>query len=350
MVAWALGSLAFVRGRYKDGLLEVEDIGQLQKGAGTMEEFVQQLEARGLRGGDATVVLRSEQCMLLQIDAPAVPEEEMRSAARYQIRDLVDLHLDDLTLDILRVGDGREKSANQLFVVAASKAIIQDAMDLAQAAEWNVEIIDVQEMGQRNLQCALAERAGHYDKATATLAVLNERQALLTICANGELFYSRRLDLPEGLLAMEFSSGVEFFDDAPDAPLPHANVDVFTPVEEYVPSYADPFALGGSEPIVHHSAAGQYDVDRAQRLVVEVQRSIDLWERTWPSLPLATVSVFGGARTDDLASWMSQEMGMVVMPMTLEALYPSVDAVDPSDLMACFPLLGVMLRGAAAND
>lgn len=347
-MTWAMGTLAYVRGRYRDGAYELEGIGQESKGADTLEVFAQRLENLGLRGGDATVVLRSEQCMLLQIDAPAVPEEELRSAARYQIRDLVDVHLDDLTLDVLHVGDGREKSANQIFVVAASKAIIQDAMDLAQAAEWNVEVIDIQEMGQRNLQCALAERAGHYDKATAALVVISARQALLTICAKGELFYSRRLDLPDGFLAMELSSGVEFFDDAPDAPVPHANVDVFTPVEEYVPAYADPFATSGLETSSYDAGnAAPSDVDRAQRVVVELQRSIDLWERTWPSLPLASVNVFGGARSEDLASWLSQELGLVVMPMALDTLYPGVQAVDSNDLMACFPLLGVMLRDIA---
>jgi MSHA biogenesis protein MshI len=332
----------------RDGLLEVERIGLEPKGSDDLEAFAARLQGMGLGDGAAVVMLRCDQCMLLQIDAPAVPEEEIRSAARYQIRELVDTHIDDLTLDVLHVGDGRDKSANQIYVVAANKAVIKEAMAVAQAAQWDVSVIDIQEMGQRNLQSALAARAGQYEQATAALVVINERHALFTVCAKGELFYSRRLDLPEGFMAMEFSAGLEFFDDAPDAAIAHATVDVFTPVEEYVPSYADNFGTAAAANY-GGEAAGQTDIDRAQRVVVEVQRSVDLWERTWTTLPLAGISVFGGARSADLAVWLSQELGMVVMPMDLEVLYPRVAEVNTEDLIACLPLLGILLRDDGAT-
>jgi MSHA biogenesis protein MshI len=66
-------------------------------------------------------------------------------------------------------------------------------------------------------------------------------------------------------------------------------------------------------------------------------------------LPLAGISVFGGARSADLAVWLSQELGMVVMPMDLEVLYPRVAEVNTEDLIACLPLLGILLRDDGAT-
>jgi MSHA biogenesis protein MshI len=319
--------------------VELLGMGLERQGTDTAEAFAARLGAMGLSGHAATVMLRTEQCTLLQIPAPAVPDEELRSAARYQIRDMVDLHIDDLTLDVLHVGDGQDKGAGQLFVVTAPNAAIKDAMALADAMQWPVSVIDIQEMAQRNLQSALAVRQGLADRATAALVVVNDRQVLLTICAKGELYYSRRLDLPEGFMAMEWGKEAELFEDPEEGFTPvaeYAPASDYAPVGEYVPDYAG--GLGTDSPATAVAA------DPVQRFVVEVQRSMDLWDRTWTQLPMAGLSVYAGERTVDLAALLTQELGQVVDSMDLVGLYPALASVGPQEKLACAPLLGVLLR------
>jgi hypothetical protein len=56
---------------------------------------------------DPHTVLGLSDYQLLQIDAPAVPADEMKAAARWQIKDKVDIPVEELTLDVLAVGDQR---------------------------------------------------------------------------------------------------------------------------------------------------------------------------------------------------------------------------------------------------
>jgi MSHA biogenesis protein MshI len=328
IVSWCGQALAYVEAVNAGGRFHIKRMGVEQLGADKPKDFARRLGDMGLAGHGATVMLATEQCMLLQIAAPAVPPEELRSAARYQIRDMVDLHIDDLTLDVLRVGDGQDKSTGQLFVVAAANTVIREAMQLAEGLEWTVQVIDVQDMAQRNMQSAWAKSAGLAERATAALVVVNEKQALLTICAKEELYYSRRLDLPAGFMSMQWDGGTEV------APEP---VDAYTPVGEYVPDYGSPSALG-----VDDSTFGGND--RAQRFLVELQRSLDLWDRTWTSLPMAGVVVHAGSRSEALAAWLSQGLGQLVAPLDPAVLFDGVPELDEEQAMKCLPLLGLLLR------
>jgi MSHA biogenesis protein MshI len=335
IVSWSGQTLAYVVAEGSGRDFTVKRAGVEVQGSDTMEEFVRRLTALGLKGRAAHVMLKPEQYQVLQIEAPSVPPEELRSAARYQVKEMVDAHLDDLTMDVLRVGDGEGRAASQMFVVAANNSFVRDVMGLGEAMHWDVRVIDVQDMAQRNLQ-TLLEPA----RATGALLLSGGRQALLTISAAGELFYSRRLDLPEGFMGMTWTAAA--------APEPAA-VDTYTPVEEYVPDYA-----GGGSYSPNFSTTGadsapaeQGDIDRAQRLLVEVQRSIDLWERTWTQWPLAGFQVFAGERSAELAEWLSRDTGQNVSALEVASSFAGWDTVAESDRPLCLPLLGVLLRGDA---
>ncbi|WP_342617867.1 hypothetical protein [Rhodoferax sp. GW822-FHT02A01] len=321
--------MAYVQATRESGSLVVKRMGVEQQGSDKLKDFTDRLIASGLGNSSAMVMLSTEQCMLLQIPAPAVPPEELRSAVRYQIRDMVDTHIDDLTLDVLMVGDGQDKSAGQVFVVAALNTVVREAMQLAEAMEWDCRVIDVQEMAQRNLQSAWAKSSGLADRATAALVIVNEKQALFTISAREELYYSRRLDLPAGFLAMQWHSDVH---------QATAALDAYTPVGEYVPDYGSPASGFGAD----DSTLGGND--RVQRFLVEVQRSLDLWDRTWTSLPMAGVAVCAGSRSADLADWLSRGLGQTVAVMDPAQMFDGVPELNDQERMQCLPLLGLLLR------
>jgi MSHA biogenesis protein MshI len=313
----------------RDGNFEVLQLGVERQGGDTLDAFVSRLTGLGLKGCNASVMLRPEQYHLLQIPAPSVPAEELKAAARYQIREMVDIHIDDLTLDVMYVGDGQQKNNPQLFVVAATTADVRAVMDLASAMDWPVTVIDIQETCQRNLQTALAQRAGTPERADACLVLTDEQHALITICAKGELYYTRRLELPEGFLTMAWTQAESTIADAPDG---------YTPVTEYVPDYA------GTPTTTGALSAAQSDADRAQRVVVEVQRSLDLWDRSWSSLPLSGLRVYAGERSAELATWLSRETGQAVTVMDLDPLFTGLPPLTAPERSVCLPLLGLLLR------
>jgi len=329
-VSWSDKTFAFVRARARpDGSFEILQLGVERQGSDALDVFSARLQALNLKGLAATVMLRPEQYHFLQIPAPSVPQEELKSAARYQIRDMVDTHIDDLTIDVLHLGDGLQKTNPQIFVVAAQTAHIRAAMDLANSMDWQVSIIDVQETCQRNLQTALAKKDGTPQRAEASMLITDAQHTLFTISVNSELYYTRRLDLPEGFLAMQWTPAEAVVADAPDG---------YTPVTEYVPDYA------GTASGLGTASVALTDADRAQRLVVEVQRSLDLWDRSWSSLPLSGLRVQAGERSADLATWLSRETGQNVTAMNLDALFPGLGECSEADRSYCLPLLGLLLR------
>lgn len=330
VVSWSGQAMSYVHAKRAGNDFKIIRAGVEVQGSDSREDFVRRLQALGLKGVHAKFMLKPEQYQLLQIEAPAVAPEELRSAARYQIKEMVDVHLDDLTIDVLRVGDGQGRAASQLFVVAANNAVVRDAMELADAMQWNVRVIDVQDMAQRNLQTVAEPQRAH-----ACLIVAEGRQALLTISAGGELYYSRRLDLPEGFMAMTWTA-VAAVEQAP--------VDAYTPVEEYVPDYGGGYGAAFTTTGAASASPETSDIDRAQRLLVEVQRSIDLWDRTWSNLPLAGLQVFAGERSDELADWLRRDTGQNVQALAVGATFSGWEAVSPSDQAYCLPLLGVLLR------
>lgn len=341
VLSWTGKTFAFVQARHQGaGVYQVLAMGIEHQGSDDREAFVLRLQGLGFKGSRATFMLRSEQYQLLQIATPAVPPEELRSAARYQVREMLQSHVDDVTIDVIQVGDGQHKGTGHSFVVAATNAVVKDVMDLASALDCKVSVIDIQETAQRNLQSALARHDGALERANAALVLIDGEQAVLTISANEELFYTRRFDVPEGFLRASWGQGV-----AAAAP-----VDGFTPVEEYVPDYGLGDVAFGDDLSASHATQGvavgasQLDDDRAQRLVVEVQRSLDVWDRTWSNLSLSSLRVFAGERSAELATWLALQLGQVVTPLDVTSMFLGFDAASESDQSLCLPLLGVLLR------
>lgn len=341
--SWAAPTLSFVQAREQGGAWAISRTGVVQQGADTMAVFLQRLKELGLKGAQAAIMLRADQYQFLQIPTPKVPPEELRAAARYQVRDMLQAHVDDVTIDLVDVGDGKNQGNNNLsFVVAALNGVIRDASEISHAMGWQMSVIDVQEMAQRNLQSALARRDGQPERANAALVLVPGQQALLTISANDELFYARRFDVPEEFLTGAWSQAVEAV----------ASVDGFTPVEDYVPSYGAGDMLLGDEfatatataPAPLNQDVFRVDDDAAQRFLVEVQRSLDVWDRTWSTLPLSGLRVYAGARSAELAQWLTRQLGQKVVALEPGTLFAGFDAAPADQQAACLPLLGVFLR------
>ena len=295
------------------------------RGADSAMAFARRVRLLGLRASHVTAVLPLHECQLLQIDAPSVPHDELKAAARWTIKDMVDTHLDDLTLDVMVVGDGGGQGQRQLFVAAAQTRAIREISDWSQAAGLQLSVIDIRETAQRNLQSALQQRLDRPDSASAALMLQGE-QCLLTICAHGELFYARRLGWdPAALAGNRDNVDSNSPDAAGDQPPQWAML-------ENVDRGAGP----------DHGAPGE----DAPRLVIELQRSLDLWERSWPDLPLTRVLIQVGEHSQALAELLHTWIGLPTEVLRPEQLFAGLDqlASTPAARAAVIPLLGALLR------
>ena len=79
---------------------------------------------------------------------------------------------------------------------------------------------------------------------------------------------------------------------------------------------------------------------------VELQRSLDVWERSWPELPLAGLWVQLGAESEVLAELLERALGMRVQVLAPESVFPGFEAAagSPEVREAVLPLLGALLR------
>lgn len=267
--------------------------------------------------GEAIGLLELGDYQLLQVDAPPVPAEELRAAARWRIREMVDTHVDEVTIDVLRVGRPRNGAAQPLFVVAARNQAVRGMGGLTQGAPWDLSVIEVPDTTQRNLQSAAAARLDLLDRATACLVRYGDT-CLLTISAGGELYYSRRLDWDERLLQLR---------GAPD-----------TEPEPALPMAFELDGLGVSDPSL--------------RLLTELQRSFDVWERSWPDLPLALMCIEVGAASAEVAEALQEQLGLRVLPLALDAglSLGVLASAGPAVRDACQPLLGALLRERALGS
>jgi len=139
-----------------------------------------------------TTLLEPAEYQILLVEPPKVPADELRAAIRWKIKDLIEYHIDDATVDVFEVrGEGETKgSAKAMYAVATPNEVVQKRIALFEEAGVPLRVIDIPEMAQRNV-AALFESP---DKATAMLA-FSSWGGLLTISFHGELLLTRRLEV-----------------------------------------------------------------------------------------------------------------------------------------------------------
>lgn len=158
--------------------------------------------ARAVRDAQAgnfagSTLLAGGEYQLLQVEAPNVPQEELKTAVRWRLKDMLDFHVDDATIDVLDipVDKAAGNRAHSMFAIAARNSLIQSRQDMFAEAQVPLSVIDIPEMAQRNIS-ALLEPEGR------GLAMLSFDAAggLLTVSYNKELYLARHFDVTLAML------------------------------------------------------------------------------------------------------------------------------------------------------
>lgn len=129
-------------------------------------------------------VLNPDEYQLLQVEKPQVDKQEMQSALRWHIKDLIDFHIDDVVLDFITL----PVENMPLQVIAARKAVIQDRVELLLEAGCQLASIDIAAQSARNL---IAKVKSVPTDSSVGLLNLWDTSAKISVLLNHDLYINR---------------------------------------------------------------------------------------------------------------------------------------------------------------
>lgn len=228
-------------------------------GGGALEEWV---DKQRLRGRPAVGVLAQGEYQVVQVEAPSVPPAEMRQAAAWRVRELIDMPLTQAVIDTYDPPESTQRAQKNVNVVVARRAAVAGRIDELRDAGLDIVAIDIPELVQRNISARLPDTGGGH-----ALLSLEDRGGLLTLHREGEQYLARNLDIGRS-------------------------------------------DLGGD--------AGEV----IENLVLEVQRSFDYFESALSQPPLGWLYVYpGAAETVELVDTLQSSLSNVeCLPLGLDDL------------------------------
>jgi MSHA biogenesis protein MshI len=244
-----------------------------------------------------STVLAGGDYQMMSVDAPNVPREELKTAMRWRLKDVLDFPVDEATFDILEIPLDQNAVARpqqSVFAVAARNSVVKARQQLFAQAKVKLRAIDIPEMAQRNVS-ALLEQDG---RGVAMLS-FGEDGGLLTVSWRGELYLSRRIDVTLAQLL-----------DA-DHERKHQSFD---------------------------------------KITLELQRSLDHFERQFSFISVARL-VLAPTGAAGLEEYLSSNLYTRVETLDLGSVFDLAripDLADPARQQRFFVPLGAALRGTAA--
>jgi len=273
----------------------------------TLSPLVQE---HGLANCPATTLLYRPHFNLVLSEAPeGVSGEELRSAMQWRVRDLLDFPVEEAVIDVLPIpGVEIPGEGPPLFVVAARRETVKARVEHCREAGLELGSVDIPDMAHRNLAHLLPE-----DASGTCLVVLDAENPLISITKGGELIFSRQLglDIREDFAALAAELGVDG-EEARRLRVEHGL--------EGEPGSAGEGQLAGADPEpdelqLEEVAEEEADplremlTDFAERLALEVQRSLDYYDSRYRQAAIRKVHLAGeGARVQGLAGYLGSAL------------------------------------------
>jgi MSHA biogenesis protein MshI len=257
----------------------------------------------GLRGLPCTAVLSPGEYALRAVEAPAVPDAELRSALRWSLGELVDMDLEDAMVDAIAVPVRERRGRGRLvYAIAAPKPRLRELAGFVDASGLRLAAIDVAELALRNLVALSPADPG----GVLTLAV-HDRVASLTVTREATLYVARWADADLEALAGE---------------------------------------LGKSE---GELLGTEYAGPELDALVLEIQRSLDYYHHELGQRPAACVLLAPvAAEVAELPQRIAAVLGLEAGWLAPEELVECAEPASPGQWARCTTALGAALRAPEA--
>ncbi len=248
-----------------------------------------------------TTVMGLGEYSVISVDAPDVPPAELRAAVRWQVKDLIDYHIDDAVIDVFDApASGAHGQKNKLYVVVSRTSTVRERVDQLQDAEANLTTIDIPELVLRNITARLPE-----DEGGVAMVYLTRERGLVVVTRESTLYFARTLDIGYDYL----SQGAADADE-----LSLENNAVF------------------------------------DRLVLEVQRSLDYYDRYFQQPPVSALVL---APTEipmpGLSAYLHEALGVEVKMLDLQDVVHCEQELSPQQQAHCLAAVGAALREEVAT-
>jgi MSHA biogenesis protein MshI len=144
-----------------------------------------------LERSQCAALLQPGEYQLLLVEAPNVPANELKSAIRWRVKDMLDYPVDEATFDLLDipVDDAGTSRAHMMYAVCARNDLIEKRMRTFRDARIPLSVIDIRETAQRNVAALFEE-----PERGLAVAYFADTWGMLTINFHGELYFARRTD------------------------------------------------------------------------------------------------------------------------------------------------------------
>lgn len=259
----------------------------VEKGAADSRiELLQgRIAALGLQHLPCNIVLPVGSYSLLLVEAPRVPKEELRDALRWRVKDLISFPIDEAAIDVFLLPEDSSRGGNPMaYVVAVKKSLVQETVELADKAKLSLQSIDISELSLRNLssQCCDSQRG-------IALVKLSQGAGSLHLMRGGNLYLSRQFDL-------DYNAGL--LDDLPE-----------------------------------------------ETLILELQRSLDYYERQMRQAPPAQIFFCGENVTEDkITAVIRDSLPGEISILPLRQALSLGEGVEEHLLPLCMGAIGGALR------
>lgn len=230
-------------------------------------------------------ILDFEDYQLLQVEKPNVPDAEQKQAVRWKLKDMIDYPVQQATVEIIEIPPDPSHANRQAFVYAfaAKNQLIGDLSNTLLDNGVNLQAIDTQCIAQRNIASLLEQE----NRGLAMVSVAHNF-GLLTFTKGGELYHARRIDI-------------------------------------------DP----------------EHTANAFERIALEMQRSLDSFERQYPHIAINKLYVAPFAERDLFCEQLRETIYVPVETFELSDLFELGKNVNLSDLAMqgrMIPVLGGALR------
>jgi MSHA biogenesis protein MshI len=127
-----------------------------------------------------------------------VQPEELRSAVRWRIKDLIDFHIDDAVIDVFEVPGQHSTGAGGrlMYAVAARATAVQSSIRRLEDAGMDLRCIDIPEMCLRNVAALLPQ-----DVVGVAFMYLGRDDGFIVLTRQGTLYLARRIETGYAALA-----------------------------------------------------------------------------------------------------------------------------------------------------
>lgn len=229
---------------------------------------------------------------LVLVDTPEVPPAELRAATRWRVKDLIDFHIDDAVIDVFHVPVEESRTARRMYAVVARSERVARVVSAARTAGLALDVVDIPEFALRNLAVRLPEN----DKGLA-LIHFGVRHGLLAVIRRDALYFARRLD---GGSERLLNAGT-----------------TLTPVME-----------------------GLFDA-----LTIEIQRSLDFYERHFAQPPIGALVLAGlPTHIDGMPEYLQSQLGIATRCFDVAEICAPPAAIPRDVLARCALAIGAALR------